>query len=144
MTLIMWSLPVSVVAGVLIIWDRMFGTFEPEADKVYYGLIHQPKTWNPIWAQFHSLVSILKRIHRRKGVVDKLKFLFYSPSWTPGCGRMGHVFTKPFPPVSGCIIITFSHNLHLFIYYRFPPTWSHGLASLHHGGWMCIVWSTSV
>ena len=37
-------------AGVLIIWDRMFGTFEPEKqdEKIVYGLVDQPQYFNPV------------------------------------------------------------------------------------------------
>ena len=42
-------------AGVLIIWDRMFGTFQPELreEKVVYGLVHPLATWDPFWAQVY-------------------------------------------------------------------------------------------
>lgn len=42
-------------AGVLIIWDRMFGTFQPELreEKVIYGLVHPLSSWDPVWAQVH-------------------------------------------------------------------------------------------
>ena len=37
-------------AGVLIIWDRMFGTFEQErqTEKIVFGLVDQPQYFNPI------------------------------------------------------------------------------------------------
>lgn len=43
-------------AGVLIIWDRMFGTFQPELreEKVVYGLVHPLSSWDPVWAQVHT------------------------------------------------------------------------------------------
>ena len=43
------------IAGVLIIWDRMFGTFQPEEDKIYYGLTHNINSFNPIWVQVSTL-----------------------------------------------------------------------------------------
>ncbi|EDV28202.1 uncharacterized protein TRIADDRAFT_3988, partial [Trichoplax adhaerens] len=39
-------------AGVLIIWDRIFGTFEPEDEEGVYGLTSPVATWNPLWVQF--------------------------------------------------------------------------------------------
>ncbi|XP_064396839.1 alkylglycerol monooxygenase-like isoform X2 [Halichondria panicea] len=93
-------------AGVLIIWDRMFGTFAEEKEKVYYGLMHQPKTWNPIYAQFFVFAHIIRRVWSHKGITEKLRFLFYSPSWTPGHGRMGFVYSEPYPPVSDCTVYT--------------------------------------
>ena len=43
-------------AGVLIIWDRMFGTFEAEKSdmNVVYGLVDQPQFWNPVKHQVLS------------------------------------------------------------------------------------------
>ena len=43
-------------AGVLIIWDRMFGTFQPELreEKVVYGLVHPLSSWNPFLAQVRN------------------------------------------------------------------------------------------
>ena len=37
-------------AGVLIVWDRMFGTFQPELpdQQIVYGLVDQPQFWNPL------------------------------------------------------------------------------------------------
>lgn len=86
--------------GLLIIWDRMFGTFAVEKERVYYGLMHQPKTWNPLWAQFFYVIHIVKRVWAHKGITEKLRFLFYAPSWTPGYGRMGFRFTEPYPEIS--------------------------------------------
>ncbi|CAI8054679.1 Alkylglycerol monooxygenase [Geodia barretti] len=47
-------------AGVLIIWDRMFGTFQPELreEKVVYGLVHPLSSWNPFWAQVRNQGSL--------------------------------------------------------------------------------------
>ena len=47
-------------AGVLIIWDRMFGTFEWERDdeKIVYGLVDQPQFFNPLRHQVLKKFSI--------------------------------------------------------------------------------------
>ena len=45
-------------AGTLIIWDRMFGTFEPEVEEVVYGITKQSKSWNPIWLNFEYWVDL--------------------------------------------------------------------------------------
>ena len=37
------------IGGVFIIWDRMFGTFQAEGDKIYYGVVHPVETFNPLW-----------------------------------------------------------------------------------------------
>ena len=55
-------------AGVLIIWDRMFGTFVPEDDKEQprYGIISQLGTFNPFRVAFHEWAGIFARRRRRE------------------------------------------------------------------------------
>ena len=36
--------------GLLIIWDRLFGTYEPEVEPPVYGVTHALASYNPIWA----------------------------------------------------------------------------------------------
>ena len=73
-------------AGILIIWDRMFGTFEPEDAKnnpCKYGLIHRLGTFNPFKIAFHELASIVKDASS-KGISLKARFLyiFGPPGWS--------------------------------------------------------------
>ena len=65
----------SCAAGVLIIWDRMFGTFQPEREKVIYGLVHPLGTWDPFWAQVGISSRVLTFQHKR-----------LSPPWPPPAG----------------------------------------------------------
>jgi sterol desaturase/sphingolipid hydroxylase (fatty acid hydroxylase superfamily) len=46
--------------GVFIIWDRLFGTFEPERDDepVRYGIVKNLATFNPLWVAVHEWVGI--------------------------------------------------------------------------------------
>ena len=48
-------------AGVLILWDRMFGTFEQEKEdeKIVYGLVDQPQFFNPFKHQVRDLFDFL-------------------------------------------------------------------------------------
>jgi sterol desaturase/sphingolipid hydroxylase (fatty acid hydroxylase superfamily) len=41
-------------AGVLTIWDRMFGTFVPEEEAPQYGITRQIRTYNPLTLTFHE------------------------------------------------------------------------------------------
>ncbi|KAL3098171.1 hypothetical protein niasHS_002007 [Heterodera schachtii] len=81
--------------GVLIIWDRMFGTFEAERkdDPPVYGLIRPERSFNQLWLQFHALKELLCdkwRMKDEKGqsvfpkCTDKLKALLFPPAWLPG------------------------------------------------------------
>ena len=87
-------------AGVLIIWDRMFGTFEPErkGEKIVYGLVHPLASWDPLWAQFHHFVHILKCLLESRGLAHKLSILFKGPGWSPGKPRLGS--SEDIPTVS--------------------------------------------
>jgi sterol desaturase/sphingolipid hydroxylase (fatty acid hydroxylase superfamily) len=71
-------------AGVLIIWDRMFGTFSEEKDfeKPVYGLTKNINTYNPIKVAGHEYWSIWKDVKRAKKWSDKLKYIFYAPGWS--------------------------------------------------------------
>jgi sterol desaturase/sphingolipid hydroxylase (fatty acid hydroxylase superfamily) len=82
-------------AGVFIIWDKMFGTFEPEKEKPVYGITTPLASWSPLWANFSHYVSIYKQIQETPKFWDKLKVVFYPPSWRPAelGGQM------PIPPV---------------------------------------------
>ncbi|CAG0900280.1 unnamed protein product, partial [Darwinula stevensoni] len=75
-------------AGVLIIWDRIFGTFEPESEQVVYGLTHTVSTFNPMKLQFHHFQNICKSLWEMKSLEDRLKVLFYGPGWKPGQPRL--------------------------------------------------------
>ena len=50
-------------AGVLIIWDRMFGTFEAEKEdeEIVYGLVDQPQYFNPFKHQVRELLLFLDK-----------------------------------------------------------------------------------
>ena len=45
-------------AGMFIIWDRMFGTFEPEVEEPVYGITKPLESWNPLWANFHAWAEL--------------------------------------------------------------------------------------
>ena len=48
--------------GILIIWDRLFRTFEPEGERVVYGLTTQLRTFNPLVVATHEYVSIWRDV----------------------------------------------------------------------------------
>ncbi|XP_065919974.1 alkylglycerol monooxygenase-like [Dysidea avara] len=76
-------------AGMLIIWDRMFGTFQPEQDRVVYGLVHPNNYWNPLRGQYGGYWELLKRFCQTEGMRNKLCVLFMGPGWSPGKPRLG-------------------------------------------------------
>ncbi|XP_033099679.1 alkylglycerol monooxygenase-like [Anneissia japonica] len=77
-------------AGTLIIWDRMFGTFQAEGEKVVYGLTHPLNSWNPVWIQVCHFTHILKTVWTTPGFGNKLSVIFKGPGWMPGTPRLGN------------------------------------------------------
>lgn len=72
-------------AGILIIWDRIFGTFSEELKDVehpVYGLTVNIATYNPIKVVTHEYAAILKDVKRAKKISDKLNYIFNSPGWS--------------------------------------------------------------
>lgn len=70
-------------AGMFIIWDKMFGTFEEEDEKVVYGLTEPVKSVNPVTIFFCGFRWYLKRIWQSPGLLNKLKASVMPPEWEP-------------------------------------------------------------
>lgn len=69
-------------AGILIIWDKMFGTFEPEVEKPVYGLTRNINTYNPLRVAFHEWIAMFSDIFTSKtSVGNRLKYLIKPPGW---------------------------------------------------------------
>jgi sterol desaturase/sphingolipid hydroxylase (fatty acid hydroxylase superfamily) len=56
--------------GILILWDRWFGTFEPESEPVRYGLTTNIETYNPLRVAFHEWAAIWRDV-RRPGLTPR-------------------------------------------------------------------------
>lgn len=69
--------------GILIIWDRLFGTYEPEGERVRYGLTTQLRTFRPVRVAFHEYIAMWHDIKRAPRFRDKLGVVFRGPGWTP-------------------------------------------------------------
>ncbi|WP_299328739.1 sterol desaturase family protein [Parasphingopyxis sp.] len=71
-------------AGMLIIWDRMSGTFEPERDddRPRYGIIKNLGSFNLLWAAFHEWIGIAKDVATVPGIKNKLGYVFRPPGWS--------------------------------------------------------------
>jgi len=69
-------------AGTLIIWDRMFGSFQQEQFRPTYGLTKNVQTYNPVKVAFHEWMNIGKDLKRARTFKDYLNYLFNSPGWS--------------------------------------------------------------
>ena len=70
-------------AGILIIWDRMLGTFEPEEEKVVYGISEPLNSVNPIKVFFHGLTRLNRKLGEVKGFKNKMLVFIKPPDWMP-------------------------------------------------------------
>lgn len=70
-------------AGTLIIWDKLFGTFQKEEEEVYYGITSPLASWNPVWANFHYWVELLNTAKKADNITDKVKVFIKPPGWFP-------------------------------------------------------------
>lgn len=69
-------------AGIFIIWDRMFGTFEPEVEKPVYGLVKNIETNNPVKVAFLEWYFMFKDFFTSKtSIMNKIKYLYKPPGW---------------------------------------------------------------
>jgi sterol desaturase/sphingolipid hydroxylase (fatty acid hydroxylase superfamily) len=68
-------------AGTLIIWDRLFGTFEPEDlnERPVYGLTKNINTYNPVRIAFHEWQDIWRDWHNARSWREKLACVFGAP-----------------------------------------------------------------
>jgi sterol desaturase/sphingolipid hydroxylase (fatty acid hydroxylase superfamily) len=70
-------------AGILIVWDRLFGTFQEEDEKPRYGLTHNLDTYNPVRIAFHEYADIVRDVRRPAPWSVRLGRVFRGPGWTP-------------------------------------------------------------
>ena len=70
-------------AGVLIIWDRLFGTFSPETadEPVQYGLTKNIETYHPVKVAFGEYARIWADIARTNSWSDAVRYLLWAPGW---------------------------------------------------------------
>ena len=69
-------------AGIFIIWDRLFGSFAPEEERVVYGLTKDIETYNPLRIGFHEVAAIARDVARAPGLVAKLGYILAPPGWS--------------------------------------------------------------
>jgi sterol desaturase/sphingolipid hydroxylase (fatty acid hydroxylase superfamily) len=76
-------------AGILIIWDRLFGTFEPERDDepCRYGIVKNLGDFNILRVAFHEWMAIGLDLCRSRSPREVLGYLFGPPGWSPDGSR---------------------------------------------------------
>ena len=69
-------------AGILVIWDRMFGTFQDEEERPHYGLTKNLSTYNLFSIAFHEWREIFKDISKAHGFKAGVGYVFGPPGWS--------------------------------------------------------------
>ncbi|MEQ2231559.1 hypothetical protein ILYODFUR_001734 [Ilyodon furcidens] len=91
--------------GILIIWDRLFGTFAAESDKVIYGLVFPIRKFEIIYVQLHYYVYLWKKSRAYKTISNKVSTFIKGPSWKPGKPRLGDHVDNPKILPALCVLI---------------------------------------
>lgn len=70
-------------AGIFIVWDRMFGSFQEEEEEPAYGTVKPLSSWNPLWANVEQWIHIGRMARATRRWRDKLAVWFMPPEWRP-------------------------------------------------------------
>lgn len=69
--------------GTLIIWDKLFGTFQKEEEEPIYGVTLPVKSWNPVWANFHYWQHLFRVAAMTKSWSHRLRLFVDKPKYCP-------------------------------------------------------------
>ena len=79
--------------GILVLWDRLFGTFEEEREKCVYGTLGLLNSWDPLWANAEVYWLLLQRSRTTRHWKDKILVWLNPPGWLPD--DLARANTKP-------------------------------------------------
>ena len=73
------------------VWDRIFGTYQVEEEKIVFGTTSKPyETFDTVTLHFYYYYeTVWKKFRQMESLSDKLKALFYGPGWEPGRSHDG-------------------------------------------------------
>ena len=69
--------------GTLIIFDRLFGTFQEEQEEVVYGITTGAKSWNPLWLNLSYWADLGGQVRQATSWKHRGHLLFNRPGWQP-------------------------------------------------------------
>jgi sterol desaturase/sphingolipid hydroxylase (fatty acid hydroxylase superfamily) len=71
--------------GILIVWDRLFGSFieEDDAERCIYGTRSPLRSWNPLWANLQVYADLARDSWHTQSWADKLRVWLKPPGWRP-------------------------------------------------------------
>ena len=89
--------------GILIIWDKLFRSFEPEVERPIYGLTKNIGTYNPVRVAFHEWAAWGADLRRSRSLSEVFGYTFRAPGWQPAgsSGRDGGASVAAGPGTAG-------------------------------------------
>jgi uncharacterized membrane protein YhhN len=69
--------------GILIVWDRLFGTFREEGERCVYGTRAPLESWDPLWSNLEVFWALAQDSWHARSWADKLRVWFKPPGWRP-------------------------------------------------------------
>jgi sterol desaturase/sphingolipid hydroxylase (fatty acid hydroxylase superfamily) len=75
--------------GILVIWDRLFGSFEPEGERVRYGLTKNLATFNPVRVAFHEYTALALDLRAARSWRTRWNLLLRGPGYEPPATSAG-------------------------------------------------------
>jgi sterol desaturase/sphingolipid hydroxylase (fatty acid hydroxylase superfamily)/uncharacterized membrane protein YhhN len=79
--------------GVLVVWDRMFGSFAEERETCVYGTRSPLDSWDPLWSNAEVYWALAKDSWHARNWLDKLRVWIKPPGWRPA--DVAQRFPKP-------------------------------------------------
>ena len=69
--------------GILVLWDRMFGSFREETEPCVYGTRSDLRSWDPLWANAEVYWALARDSWHTRSWADKVRIWFKPPGWRP-------------------------------------------------------------
>ena len=76
--------------GILVLWDRLFGSFALEEEKCVYGTRGQLNSWDPLWANLEVYAALVKESWHARSWADKVLVWFKPPGWQSAAMALDH------------------------------------------------------
>ena len=100
----------------LIIWDKLFNTFEVEEEEAVCGLTRPINSYNPFYVQTQPWIEMFSKVKQMGGIKNKLLALVMGPGWSPGKPRLG--LYSDIPKVSYKITVSICLKRFFFLIFQ--------------------------
>jgi alkylglycerol monooxygenase len=126
--------------GTFIVWDRLFGSFEPERAPCIYGVSHPLQSFNPVWAQVQPWVALLGDAGRAPSLRAGLRLLLASPEWRPEwLGATGALRGQPGTPETKYDVLP-GRRRALYVFANFALLVAGAFSLVMWGGALAFPW----